>query len=665
MRRRKSGQSFSGIRYRILCRIFQTSVAVGLLLILCKSFSLQVIEHDKWSEKARAQTEATLDVPAYRGSIYDRKGRLLSYSVPQRSLFAEGNPLEHNPELPAKLTLVLGEPRESLEKKLRSRRNFIWVKRHLSDQQALAIESLKPKGLHLVDEYKRFYPFRQVGGQVLGFVGLDGVGLEGVEKSFDSILRHNPLAVGQFRDGIKKCLWMEPCPPPEPSESMGVRLTLDAFIQYVSECELEKAALKYNAKAAEVVVMDAYTSEVLAMANWPFFDPNLGDKKKPDAWRNRIITDSFEPGSTFKVFLMSGALDQGVVKERDRINCENGKFALARHIVNDVHPYGVLTMSEVIKYSSNIASAKIALQLGNQRFYRIIQGFGFGSPSGISLPGEAKGLVRNHKKWKPIDLAVTGFGQSIGVTALQLNTAIATIANGGNYIPPTIAQDILDSNGQVVRPAEPHDSPRRVIKAGTAEIVRRMMQSVTDEDGTGTNAVPKGYSAAGKTGTAQILDRATGRYASGRYTAVFTGFVPAEKPRLVMTVVVHEPHGAIYGGVVAAPVFREIAAKVLPYLGVMPAEPPPADPASKATLVKASGGRRAAGGGHNGSDVNSLKSRAKPAAKATGVKSAGTAGAPVKAPATISSKLRDNRTVLAEEASLKAGSGVRPALNLN
>jgi cell division protein FtsI (penicillin-binding protein 3) len=641
-------------------------VVLCLFVILCKSFSLQVIEYDKWSEKARAQTESTLDVPAYRGSIYDRKGRLLSYSVPQRSLFAEGNQFENDPELAARLTRVLGEPQKSLEKKLGTGRSFIWVKRHLSDQQALAIESIKPKGLHLVDEYKRFYPFRQVGGQVLGFVGLDGTGLEGVEKFFDSILKHSPFAVGQFRDGIKKCLWMEPSPPPEPSESLGVKLTLDAFIQYVSECELEKAAIKYHARAAEIVVMDAETSEVLAMANWPFFDPNLDGKKSADAWRNRIITDSFEPGSTFKVFLMSGAINEGIVKERDKIFCENGKFALARHIVNDVHPYGWLTMSEVIQHSSNIASAKIALQLGGERYYRTIQGFGFGSPTGISLPGEMKGLVRNYRKWKPIDLAVTGFGQSIGVTALQLNTAIATIANGGSYIQPTIAQVILDSNGQVVRPAESPVSPRRVIKAGTAEIIRKMMRSVTEEGGTGVNAAPQGYSAAGKTGTAQILDRATGRYASGKYTALFTGFVPAEKPRLVMTVVVHEPHGAIYGGVVAAPVFREVAAKVLPYLGVMPADLPlPLDSKLKTVSVKASGARQPAGVGPISCNVNSVKGTGKSVTKTSGVKSTGTASAPVKTPAKASSKVKNNRTVLAEEISLKAENGVRRPSNLN
>jgi cell division protein FtsI (penicillin-binding protein 3) len=371
---------------------------------------------------------------------------------------------------------------------------------------------------------------------------------------------------------------------------------------------------------------------------------------------------------------MSGAMDGGFVKERDKIFCENGKFSLARNTLNDVHPYGWLTMSEVIKYSSNIASAKIALQLGGERYYRTIQGFGFGMPTGISLPGEVKGLVRNYRKWKPIDLAVTGFGQSIGVTALQLNSAIAAIANGGTYIQPTIAQVILDSNGQVVRPAESQVSPRRVIRPGTAEAIRKMMQTVTEDGGTGVNAVAPGYTAAGKTGTAQILDRATGRYACGRYTSLFTGFIPADKPRLVMTVVVHEPHGAIYGGVVAAPVFREIAAKVLPYLGIMPSNPPSSDPRLQTVLAKAVGNRKPAVPGS--CPVTTSGNQGKKAAKTASIKAGRTEnvvvkapkrtiGTAVKPPAQASVKAKSIRTVLAEEISLNSENGIGRPSNLN
>ncbi|MEN6441247.1 MAG: penicillin-binding protein 2 [Syntrophobacter sp.] len=558
------------------CRVlFQVLVIVGLCAVLGKAFRLQVVEHSIWVERANAQINTTFNVPAYRGSIYDRQGRLLSYSVPQRSLYAGGNSIDNPKKIASHLSLVLGEPQNVLEKKLTGARHFVWLKRHLTDQQAMAVEGLNGRGLNLVSEYKRFYPYRQVAGQVVGFVGLDGTGLEGIEKSFDDVLQGCTTPVGQMRDGVRKCLWLKPSAPPEPAESYGVKLTIDAFIQYLAECELEKIIQKYRARAGEVVVIDTQTSEVLAMVNWPYFDPNLPAKKDAQLWRNRTITDSFEPGSTFKVFLMCAALDENKVRERDRIYCEAGQCKLAGHTIKDVHPYGWLTMQEVIKYSSNIAAAKIALHLGSERYSKYIQGFGFGSLTGVQLPGEVKGLLRPHRKWRPIDLATTGFGQAIGVTSLQLTSAVATIANDGEYSPPLIATRIVDSQG---KPVKEFQSPklRTVIHKKTADQIRAMMTSVTQEGGTGVNAVPEGYTAAGKTGTAQVMDPVTKRYASKKYTAVFTGYIPAEQPKLAISVVIHEPQGAIYGGVVAAPVFRNIAAKALPYLGVMPSVPHPA-----------------------------------------------------------------------------------------
>ncbi|GLI35994.1 penicillin-binding protein [Desulforhabdus amnigena] len=568
MERRNSGK-FLNVRYWSCYVLFNVLVLSGFCLILGKAFQLQVLEHSVWVERGRAQTESKLHVPAYRGSIYDRQGRLLSFSVPQRSLCADPKMAENSRLLSGQLAAVLGEPQNTIKRKFESKRRFVWLKRHLTDQQALAVEDLKGQGIQLVDDYKRFYPYRQLAGQVLGFVGLDGKGLEGIEKHFDGVLRENPLKVEQVRDGVRKCLWLEDAPPPEPLESYGVRLTLDAFLQYVCEYELEKIVDQYQARAGEVVVLDAQTSEVLAMANWPSFDPNFAFKKNADAWRNRVVTDAFEPGSTFKVFLMSAALEEGIVRESDRLFCENGKAKIAGHMINDTHPYGWLTMPEVIKYSSNIGASKLALQLGNDRYYKYIKKFGFGSLTGIELPGEVKGLVRPGKRWRPIDLATTGFGQSIGVTALQLTAAIASIANGGEYIQPTIIKGIVDSQGQPVKYLEPRPR-RRVIQKATARKITNMMRKVTEEGGTGVNAVPEGYDVAGKTGTAQVMDPETRRYASHKYTSLFTGFVPVERPRLVITVVIHEPHGAIYGGVVAAPVFRNFAAKALPHLGVLP-----------------------------------------------------------------------------------------------
>ncbi len=568
MREHKS-KNLLNTRFWFCNGLFTLITLLGFGMVLAKSFRLQVLEHQVWVERKRAQTETSFQVPAYRGSIYDRQGRLLSYSVPQFSLTANCQQIKNHQMLATKLAPILSLPRHTLHKKLSSGRRFVLLKRHLSDQQAVAVSSLKADGLTMITEYKRFYPHRQVGGHVVGFVDTEGIGLEGIERSFDKLLRQDPTTVGRFRDGIRKSLWLDSEPPPEPVESYGIKLSMDAFIQYVAEFELDKGIQQYHARSGEVVVMDARTSDVLAMANWPTFDPNLTDKRNPDLYRNRTITDYFEPGSTFKVFLVSAALQEGTIREKDKVFCENGRCVLAGHTINDVHPYGWLTVPDVIKHSSNIAASKMALQLGSERYHRYIKAFGFGEPTGVQLPGEAKGQVRPWKKWRPIDLATTGFGQSIGVTALQLSQGIACLTNGGQWVAPEIALEIVDADGQTVKVAE-REPGRRVIDKRIASVVRDMMKGVTQEGGTGVNAAPDGYTAAGKTGTAQMLDPETKRYASNKFTSVFTGFVPAEDPRLVITVAIREPHGAIYGGVVAAPVFRNIAAKVLPYLGVSP-----------------------------------------------------------------------------------------------
>ncbi|MGA2403779.1 MAG: penicillin-binding protein 2, partial [Syntrophobacteraceae bacterium] len=525
----------------------------------------------------------------------------------------------------ALLSPILGEPAGTIEKKLTSSRHFVWIKRQLTDQQAIEIEKLKAPGLNLTDEYKRFYPYRQVGGQIVGFVNIDGAGIEGIEKYFDDVLKGKPVPVCQLRDGGRKRLWLNSSAPPESAESCGIKLSLDAFIEYIAECELEKAAQKYSARAAEVVVMDAETFEVLAMTSWPFFDPNIiPEKKDPkeELGRNHVISDAYEPGSAFKVFLMSAALDQNIVRERDRIYCEGGRCSLAGHSIKDVHPYGWLTMQEVIKYSSNIAAAKIALHMGAEKYSRYIHDFGFGSLTGITLPGEFKGIVRPQKRWRPIDLATTGFGQSIGVTSLQLNNAIAVIATGGQFGSPIIASNILDSQGRSIREFQ-SIKIRKVIQKRTADQIRAMMMLVTQAGGTGVNAAPEGYTAAGKTGTAQVMDKTTKRYASNKYTSVFTGFVPAEQPKLVITVVVHEPRGAIYGGVVAAPVFRNIAARALPYLGVMPSAPNPA-PSPDIHMTKASVAGLKQATGHN--KASAEKPGGKSAQKTASKKSASTKG---------------------------------------
>ena len=573
MERREERKTLNS-RYWTCRALFQFMVISCLLAIVVKAFTLQVVQHALWVHRANACLDTKFTVPAYRGTIYDRQGRVLAYSVPQCSLYAFGSQVKNPAKTAAELSPILEAPARSIEKQLASTSRFVWIKRQLTDRQTNAIRKLKEPGINLANEYKRFYPYRQVGGQVIGVVNIDGIGIEGIEKSFDKVLRGKSVPVCALRDGGRTMLWLSDSAPPEPAESCGVKLTLDTFIEYVTENELEKAVVKYQAKGAEAIVMDPETREVLAMANWPFFDPNITPERKKgeDVARNHAISDSFEPGSTFKVFLMSAAIDQGVFHEFNRVFCENGRCKLEGHYIKDVHAHGWLTLQEVIKFSSNIGAAKIALAVGAKRYDSYIRAFGFGAPTGIDLPGECKGLLRPLKLWRPIDLAVTGFGQAIGVTPIQLENGVAVIASGGKRGAPMIVGGIIDPKGATIRQFRSLDALRTTRKE-TADVLRDMMETVTQEGGTGVQSVPVGYTVAGKTGTAQVMDPKTKHYSPHDYTAVFTGFVPASHPKLVITVIVHSPHGSIYGGEVAAPVFRNVAATVLPYLGVMPSQP--------------------------------------------------------------------------------------------
>jgi cell division protein FtsI (penicillin-binding protein 3) len=582
---RKRNGSARG-RTRFCCACLQVLVLFGFGALVAKAFTLQVVEYPSWEERARAQTETTVKVPIYRGSIYDRRGRLLALSVPQQSVFADGAMVGNTHKAAAQLAPILGVPAASLQAKLGRQKRFIWLKRELADQQANILAELNLPGIHLVDEYRRFYPYRQIAGQLLGFVGADGAGLEGVEKNYDQDLRERFHAAGQQRDGLRKRLAFDCEPVLSHNERPGLSLTLDVFLQYLAERELEEAIKKYRARAGEVVIIDTQRFEVLAMANWPPFNPNTYRQEQADTWRNRTITDHFEPGSTFKVFLVAGALEEGLVGARDRIFCENGKFRLANHTINDVHPYGWLTIPELIKYSSNIGATKLATQMGIERYYRYIKAFGFGERTGIDLPAEAKGSVRPWKKWRPVDLAAMGFGQSLGVTTLQLTLGVACIANGGSWMQPIMVRGTIDQQGALISQGTQRKL-QQVIRKKTANQVRDMMVEVTKPGGTGIQAAINGYTVAGKTGTAQMLDPGSHHYSSNKYTSVFTGFAPAENARIAMTVVIHEPHGAIYGGVVAAPVFRDVAAQALPYLGVAPSGDELGAPAPVANVVQA------------------------------------------------------------------------------
>ncbi len=555
-------------RYRRCVTAIQVLLLLGFGAVLVRAVQLQVWKHEFWSDQARMQNHVKAHVPVARGSIYDRRGRLLATSLKQYSLYAVRPAIEDPESIARVLGPIISEKPSRLVARITRHAGFTWLKRNLSDRQAQAVSRLHLKGIGLSADYQRFYPFRTLAGQVLGFVGVDGEGLEGVEKSYDAFLAQKTVSVGQFRDGGRRRLALGP-EVSYRSAGSALRVSLDAYLQFLCERELARMAAEQHPRSAQAVILDPDTFEVLAMADWPFFDPNRYRCSTPERWRNRAITDQFEPGSTFKVFLLGAAFDRKVIGMSDRLFCENGRFRLAGHTIHDVHPHGWLTIPEVLKVSSNIGASKLALKVGAEPFYEYIRAFGFGRRTGIRLPGEVSGRVRPWSRWHDIDLAAVGFGQSIGVTALQLATAFAVIANDGVWKRPRIACDIYQdrSRSRRRRPIQPS---HRVLRRSTARRLRAVMEKVTEEGGTGWRARLTGYRVAGKTGTAQLVEAGSRRYSEDKYTAIFAGMVPAQRPRLVIVVVVQEPQRSKFGGVVAGPVFRNVAQRALPYLGIQP-----------------------------------------------------------------------------------------------
>jgi cell division protein FtsI (penicillin-binding protein 3) len=405
-------------------------------------------------------------------------------------------------------------------------------------------------------------------GQVLGFTGIDGQGLEGIERQLDAVLRGEVDALDVERDARGRRIAVDGRWRPLPRVGAQIELTIDAGLQHVAERELANAVQEFEADAGIALVMAPDTGEILAMANVPLLDPNAPTETAVAARKNRIVTDFYEPGSTFKVFLAAAALDHGVVRPEDKIFCENGNYPIGRRVIHDSHPHGTLSFAQVVHQSSNIGCAKVAERLGTERYAAAIDRFGFGRPTNIELPGESGGMVRPASRWGRIHLATTAFGQGIAVTPLQLTRAFAAIANGGLLLRPHIIRRVRDENGTALRAAAP-EVEHRVLSESTARTMTGILIGAV-EHGTGKNARMEGYAVAGKTGTAQKVD-ANGRYSKRGRMSSFIGYVPAERPRLVILVTLDTPRKATYGGVVAAPTFRRIAAYGLARLGVRPA----------------------------------------------------------------------------------------------
>lgn len=535
--------------------------------VAAKLFFLQIQEGDRLTERATKQYQRRLPILSRRGTIYDRTGRELAVSLKVTSVFAQPAAIEDPADAAERLAPILGQPAKEIQARLTSDKPFVWLQRHLDPPQAEAISDLNLRGIGLFPESRRYYPRQELAAHVLGLVGLDDRGLEGLEHQYDDLLGGQPQFVVAQQDALGRIIFRQEESRPQ-APIFDLTLTIDEVIQYTAERELARAVEHSRAKAGTAIVMDPSTGDILALANQPTYDPNNYRKANSAARRNRAVTDAFEPGSVFKVILLAGALEEGVVRPGDQFHGENGAIEVSGVTIRDHEKYGWLTVRQILTQSSNVGAIKIGQKLGKSLYYHYISGFGFGSPTGLDLPGETPGLMRRPRGWSALSLSALSLGQEISVTPVQIAAAFSAVANGGNLVRPHVVRGLRAVDGSLSRRVEPVVL-RRVISSETARTLLDMMRGVVEE-GTGKEAALEEYSVAGKTGTAQKLDPATGRYSHQKVVASFVGAVPAEAPRLVILVLIDEPETLRWGGSIAAPTFREIARDTLKYLQVPP-----------------------------------------------------------------------------------------------
>ena len=550
------------IRFRI------TTILVFFCLLAFivagRAFQLQVLKRDQLCKLAERQYKNKIPLVPKRGTIYSKGYEELAVTVEVDSVYAEPDDIE-DPKLASKrLAPVLSVSRKKLEDRFSSSKSFVWLARKVSPSLIKRVKSLDIQGIGFVKENRRFYPNAELASHVVGFSGIDGSGLGGIELAQDTQIKGKVEFVRAERDALGKRTLPKDLGFEDYLTGNSIVLTIDKTIQYTAEKELANAVRKSGAKGGTAIVMDPKTGEVLAMANYPQFNPNDISSYPQADLKNKAIVDTYEPGSTFKVFLLAAALEEGVVKPGDKFFCENGSMEFAGKVIHDTHKHGTLTVREIMKVSSNIGAAKIAVKLGKERYHGYLSSFGFGSPTGIELKGEGSGILRSMKTWSKLELANISFGQGVSVTPLQLTTAFSAIANGGYLMKPYLVKDILDKDGKVIKRNQPQ-IVKKIISGETALKVTEMLRDAVAEGGTGTAAALAGYDVAGKTGTAQKVSGGRG-YAGNKHVASFIGFVPAQSPKLVVLVAIDEPEGVQYGGVVAAPVFKAIAESSLRYL---------------------------------------------------------------------------------------------------
>ncbi len=550
-----------GRRYIILLLLL-----CGFGVVLFRLATLQVLQAAELTVKADRQHQKTVSLEGVRGTIVDRHGKMLAMNLEVPSVFGVPTVLDSPAKTARALSPVLHVRADELERKLRQDRGFVWLARKLDPEQGHRLERM-PEGIGIVLEGRRFYPKGPLLSHILGFTGMDGEGLEGIERRYESHLHGEKRVTVMQRDAANRTVFpRELSSEQSPAPGHQLVLTIDEVIQYIVEKELEEAVTRAEAKSGTMIVLDPSTGALLASAVSPRFDPNAVSALKPDRWRNRALTDAYEPGSTMKAILAAAAIEERVMKPDTLVFGEQGRMAIGNTMIHDHEKLGWLSFAQVIQKSSNIGAAKTGMALGEQRFYRYLQSFGFGERTEIDLPGEAAGLLKHPREWGGRTLASISMGQEIGVTPMQMVSAVAAIANNGVLMRPYVVSEIRDAQGQILKEVLPHVK-RQVISPEAARTVTTILEGVVT-DGTGGKAAIAGFRVAGKTGTAQKIDPRTRRYSASQFVGSFVGYVPANNPRLAMIVVIDEPRGEAWGGTVAAPVFSRVGEQVLNYLGV-------------------------------------------------------------------------------------------------
>jgi len=562
----KSRRNFRG-RLVLVCSLLGLFAAT----LFGKLFYLQIFQHEDLLAQSEKQYGRTVKIFFGRGKIFDRNLNELAANLEVESVYANPQEIPDKPRTADKLAAILKMSRENVLHRLSSEKNFVWIKRKCDLQETEKLEKLHLAGVGFITEHKRFYPKRELAASVIGFVGVDNQGLAGAEHFYDSALKGGVSREVIKKDARGKNIRIVGKRHKPSGQRADVVLTIDETIQFITEHELLEQVHRYRAKAGIAVVMNPNTGEIYAMAGVPQYNPNDFSAYPARSWKNPIIANSYEPGSIFKPFVAAAAIETGVARPGDIFFCENGAYTIGGKHIGEAenHRFGWLSMRNIIIKSSNIGAIKIAKKLGKNRLYEFIRKFGFGDKAGIKLPGETAGQLRHVSQWSRLSLASISFGQEIGVTPIQMVTALSAIANGGNLMRPYLTK-FIRQNGVATQSFEPR-VVKRVISGNTSRQMVEILKGAV-KSGTGLRAALPGYEVAGKTGTAQKFDSRTQAYSKSAFISSFAGFVPADAPELAILVMIDEPEGVYWGSVVAAPVFREIARRTLRYLNIPSSE---------------------------------------------------------------------------------------------